>query len=117
MYREIKKLQQALTTQKRKTDMYRKRCERLKVDGHSPKSITKKLVGRRHVSENVRKTLTYHHALVRTIKENYHGSTSEKSRQIISQIVSGRIIRKYRFQAKVQETLGLSRKRKKQDQQ
>lgn len=90
--------------------MYRKR-ERLKVDGHSPKSITKKLVGRRHVSENVRKTLTYHHALVRTIKENYHGSTSEKSRQIISQIVSGRIIRKYRFQAKVQETLGLSRKR------
>lgn len=69
-----------------------------------------KLAGRCCVSQNGRTTLTFHRALMHSGKEKYHGSTSAKSRQIISQIVSGRFIRNYRFQADVQETLGLSGK-------
>lgn len=110
LYREIQTLKEALKQQKRKTDKFRKRCERLQQDSQSPRSKTRHLLGRTPVSREVHKTLVFHHALVDNISKNYASTKHKKTRQVIAALVSGRILKKYKFKKRIQETLAISRK-------
>lgn len=113
LYREIQALKEKLTQQKRKTDKFRKRCERLQKDSESPRSKTRRLLGRIPVSREVHKTLVFHHALVDNISKKYASTKHKKTRQVIAALVSGRILKKYKFKKRIQETLAISRKQQK----
>lgn len=57
------------------------------------------------------RTLVYHHALVKSLKQKFQCAAKEKTRNLIARIVSGKILKKYRFQKIIHDTLGVSAKR------
>jgi hypothetical protein len=59
----------------------------------------------------VHKTLVFHHALVDNISKKYASTKHKKTRQVIANLVTGRILKKYKLKKRVQETLAISRKR------
>jgi hypothetical protein len=111
LYREIQALKESLNKQKRKTEKYRKRLTRLHQNSESPRSKTRRLLRRVPVSREVHKTLVFHHALVDNISKKYASTKHKKTRQVIANLVTGRILKKYKLKKRVQETLAISRKR------
>ena len=69
------------------------------------------MLGTSPVSNDVRRTLVYHHALVKSLKQKFQCAAKEKTRNLIARIVSGKILKKYRFQKIIHDTLGVSAKR------
>ena len=63
------------------------------------------------MSREVHKTLVFHHALVDNISKKYASTKHKKTRQVIANLVTGRILKKYKLKKRVQETLAISRKR------
>ena len=59
----------------------------------------------------MRKTLVYHHALIKSLKQKYQSAREEKTRQLISRIVIGKILKKYQLQKTILETVGVTSKR------
>lgn len=110
LYREIQVLKEALKQQKRKTDKFRKRCERQQQNTESPRSKTQHLLGSIPVSREVRKTLVFHHALIHNISKTYASAKHKNTRKIIAALVKGKILRKYKLTYKLQESLAISRK-------
>ncbi|KAA0721254.1 C-type lectin domain family 4 member M CD209 antigen-like protein 1 [Triplophysa tibetana] len=111
IYIENHKLKEKLKAQTKTSDKYRKRYERLLCSVDSPSKRTKRMLGTSPVSNDVRRTLVYHHALVKSLKQKFQCAAKEKTRNLIARIVSGKILKKYRFQKIIHDTLGVSAKR------
>lgn len=90
---------------------YQKRLQRLTCVSESPRSKTRKQIGKHKVSAEVKTTLLFHNALIDNIRQKYQDTKKERVRQIISRIVSGKIIKNYKLQKTTQNSLGFSRKR------
>lgn len=56
----------------------------------SPRSKTETLWKNQTVNDNVRKTLVFHHTMIKSIVEKYKNSKSQKHRQFISKVVSSK---------------------------
>lgn len=63
----------------------------------SPRSKTETLWKNQTVNDNVRKTLVFHHTMIKSIVEKYKNSKSQKHRQFISKVVSSKLLKKYRL--------------------
>ncbi|XP_056597894.1 uncharacterized protein LOC130415912 [Triplophysa dalaica] len=111
IYIENHKLKEKLKAQTKTSDKYRKRYERLLCSVDSPSKRTKRMLGTSPVSNDVRRTLVYHHALLKSLKQKFQCAAKEKTRNLIARIVSGKILKKYRFQKIIHDTLGVSAKR------
>lgn len=59
----------------------------------------------------IQKTLLFHEALVEDIRNKYKKAQGERERQIISKIITGKVLKKYRLQRFAQNSLGFSKKR------
>jgi len=108
LYRDNIRLKQHLRNCKAAVEKYRKRLQRINLSSHwrskdSPRKLAKGIVRRRNHAD-IAKTLTFHYALVQQIK---HASADKKT---VASVVTGHIIRKYRFLALLQSRTGLSRK-------
>ncbi|KAL1258954.1 hypothetical protein QQF64_009531 [Cirrhinus molitorella] len=110
LYREIQALKEALKKQKRKTDKFRKRCERQHKDTESPRSKTQRLLGSIPVSREVHKTLVFHHALIHNISKTYASTKQKNIRKMITTLVTGKILKKYKLKYELREALAISRK-------
>lgn len=63
----------------------------------SPRSKTETLWKNQTVNDNVRKTLVFHHTMIKSIVEKYKNSKSQKHRQFISKVVSSKLLKKIRL--------------------
>lgn len=111
LHHDLRKLRQSLEKEKQKTNKYKKRYFRLKNKTTSPSSKVKHQLNTAAVQSQARKTLKFHSALLRDIKSKYTTSYDERERQIISKLVSGQIVKKYRMQKYGQSAIGLPRRR------
>lgn len=106
-YRDNKTLKQQIKTQERKTRKYKKKWLRLKEQSSSankkgnvpetPRTKTRKLL-RNFSNKTVQKTLVFHNALLDQMKTSYK-SLANGDKHIISQLMSGTILRKYKMKA------------------
>ena len=92
-YRKVRKLESDIEDEKRKTDRYRKRYERLV---------------KRHVRAS---QPTFHFALIADMKQRFSESKAERERQVFCRFVSGKIIKKYRLRKYATQQLSLSQRR------
>ena len=100
-----------LKREKRKSDMYRKRWERIiSSNPQSPRSKTMQLI-RNIASHGARRNLLMHQVLVEQIKTKFNTTKQERLKQIYARLVTGKLVRKYRLQNAFQETFGFSSKR------
>lgn len=94
----------------KKTQKYKKKLQRIKKKNASPRTkVNKKLKDVSSVA--IRKTLLFHEALVEDIRNNYKNAQGERERQIISKVITGKVLKKYRMQRLAQHSLGFSNKR------
>ena len=96
-----------------KAEKYKKRRQRLKAkqnDQPTPRTKTRKLLRYVRVPTEVRRTLTFHHALMDGIQERLSESTLKEKRKI-SCIISSGVVKKYRFLHCLQKAVGLSRRK------
>ncbi len=84
IYIENHKLKEKLKAQTKTSDKYRKRYERLLCSVDSPRKRTKRMLGTSPVSNDVRRTLVYHHALVKSLKQKFQCAAKEKTRNLVS---------------------------------
>ena len=83
---------------------------RMKQNNPSPRTKVNKQI-RQLPHATIKKTLLFHEALVKDIQEKYSNSRGEKERPLISKIVTGRVVKKYRLQRLAQISFGFSKKR------
>ncbi|XP_062609736.1 splicing factor Cactin-like [Saccostrea cucullata] len=119
-YREIKQMKVKLASVERRVEKYKKRLQRMKKNNtprctDSPRSKTDQLLGEQNVTEEVRRTLLFHHTVVRSIKEKYKNSKKQRNRQIIANVVSSKLLRKYRLKKFAFKQLAFNRCRKIRD--
>lgn len=107
-YRDNITLQKELKLQKRKMEMYRKRWLRAKSkkSKDSPRTKTRFLM-RNFSTKAVRRTLTFHNALITQLKESYQASAGRRDKQRLSQILSGSVLRKYKMKCMAFRVCGI----------
>ncbi|XP_058888822.1 uncharacterized protein LOC117972307 [Acipenser ruthenus] len=108
---ELEDLKVSFKQQKKVLDKYKKRYQRLLKKSESPRAKTNRLLKSFPAEDAVRKTLLFHHSLIEDIKLKYHTSRKEREKQILSKIVTGKIVKKYRLQKFAQDSFGFSKKR------
>ena len=112
-YKRINKLERQLQMKAKQINKYKQRLSRLnrleKKD--SPRTKTRKLLRHFSVDSKVRKTLTFHHALVNDLRSGYKNAKCEQVRRNISTLVTGKIVKRYRMQRLSQRAFGFSQKR------
>lgn len=59
----------------------------------------------------IKKTLLFHEALMEDIRNKYKKAQGEKEKQIISKVITGKVLKKYRLQRVALNSLGFSKKR------
>ena len=62
--------------------------------------------------KKVRKTLTFHHALLSDIRERYEKSKGEKEKKKIKRLFAGKLVRKYKLQEYVYKEIGFRKSKK-----
>jgi len=116
-YRRIAELERELAAAKRNVEKYRKRHQRLLVRSagvlpETPRTKTRRLLANFHrYKTKVKKTLTFHYALIDTIMSRYRETTVERHKQTFARLLSGRIVRRYRLELFSREHLGFSARR------
>ena len=81
--KKIQDLETALSKAEQKLRKYKKRMQRLKKklkkkQGSTPRKETRNLLGATRVSDRVKRTLVFHHALIQGLKEKCKKSTKAK---------------------------------------
>ena len=110
---ELQQRDTQLQEEKRKSDMYRKRWERItkrSSNPQSPRSKTRQLL-RNMTPHAARRNLLIHQVLVEQIKSKFKATKQERLKQIYARLVTGKLVRKYRLQNAFQETFRFSAKR------
>ena len=123
VYRRNIKLQDQLKKKERELNKYKMRYSRLlkkntfnRPTQPSPRTKTKQLLrvwNARSTESDVRKTLTFHYALLSDLREKYSHSKNQREKQAFSRIFSGRLIKKYRMQTELRKEIGYSQVRRK----
>ena len=81
------------------------------VQSDTPRSKTKRMLGRVNVRESVRKTFVFHNALITGLKDKYKRLKTERERQVYTKVLASRRLKKYKLKKHAQQVLGFSRKR------
>lgn len=117
-YKRIKTLEAQLDEARRKAEKYKKRYQRFARPTpppgckDTPRTKTRKLMQCFKLNKaSVRKTLLFHHALVDEIRNRYQDTRCERDKRLCANIVTGKIVRKYKLQQLASESLGFSYKR------
>ena len=106
-YRDKVILEKKLETAQRRVEMLGKQLRRPKtVD--SPKSKTRQRLRYvlRRDDNGVRKTLIFHYAVIKQLKEKYKKSTNT-SKRIITDAIIGNVTRKYKYISHLRRELGM----------
>ena len=115
-YREIHHLKAQLLQERRRCERYRKQAQRAKTL-HStqvldtPRSKTRAMLGRDRVNPSVRRSLLLHNVLCHSIRDKYCKTNSDKERQILSSVVTSRLLKKYRVINICRDNTGISKRR------
>lgn len=64
---------------------------------NSPRSKTNKYIRGQKISNKIRKTLVFHHALIQGIRGKNATNKGEKKRQLIQNVIGSQVIRRYSF--------------------
>ena len=79
MHREIEKLKILLKKKTTAVRKYQKRIQRLTPVSDSPKSKTRKQIGKHKVPAEIQRTLLYHNVLIENIRKKYQKEEVSKS--------------------------------------
>lgn len=95
----------------KESDKYRKRYERLKKRiSDSPRSELDRTLKGHDVPNRVKRQLLLSNIVVKEIQEKMKKTSSERKKQLISKIVSGKLIRHYKLMG-LAKTMHISYKR------
>ena len=113
--RELNKAKATIKELEKQKARYKKRCQRLeaKLENNkpgTPRTKTKMMLGRSKVSNTVRKTLVFHHALVQGFKEQYRSTKKHKVKNQMILTLHRQIIKKYHLKYQIQTALGVDRR-------
>ena len=110
VYHDLQKSQKKLENALQKVDKYRKRLDRLTkkhTTEQSPRTKARKQMRGGH--GNLRRTHVFHNTLVSQLRQTYH-QKKIKEKQIISKVIAGNILKKYRLVYAAHKELGISYK-------
>ena len=113
LYRENCSLRQDLQKTQTLVERYKKRLQRVlktkkNVNSPTPRKLTKSIMKR--CRPEIRRTLTFHNALVTQIKNKYKEAPSVSSKTAITSAVTGSVIRKYRLLTVLSSRTGISKR-------
>ncbi|XP_045062811.1 uncharacterized protein LOC121537485 [Coregonus clupeaformis] len=111
VYRDLNDIKQKLEDALRKVEKYKKRSNRLKKNLgilESPKMKTKQQM--QQESKQLKKTLLFHNTIMSEIRKKYQNVDNRKARQLISKLVAGKILKKYRLVTMAKKEFGFSTK-------
>lgn len=95
---------------------YKKQVQRMKKNNASPHTKTNRQM-RQLSRAAIQKTLLFHEGLVEDIRNKYRKSTGgEGKTNFFANIITGKVLKKYRLQCFAQNSLGFSKKRWKNEQ-
>ncbi|XP_027134537.1 uncharacterized protein LOC113745777 [Larimichthys crocea] len=94
----------------RRKNKYKKQVQRLKRKNESPRTKVNRQI-RQLPHAAIRKTLFFHHVLIENIRNKYRNAQGERERQIISKVITGQVMKKYRLQRIAQASVGFSNRR------
>lgn len=95
---EIKKLKKENKTLRKKANKFRQKCYRLQSASYdTPQKNVKKLLKGQNCSAAVKKSLVFSEVLSKQINENFRQEKVIKKKRNIVNIISGKIMKKYRF--------------------
>ncbi|KAK0131149.1 hypothetical protein N1851_034155 [Merluccius polli] len=101
------KLKKALAS----VEKYRKRCLRLSKTKHPTDSPQTKARHQSQTSQRqIRKVLLFHNVIMAELKKSSNSLTNPKEKQILSKVISGKIIKKYRLGKYAHQEFGFSQK-------
>ncbi len=116
LHREIQKLKSLLHKHRKKVDKLKKKLKRRESKNQqvsdSPASKTRQQLQNVRVSPDVRRSLLAHNALMANIKDTFTNTKRRADRQVMLQLVTGNILKKYGLQGEMSRALQLSRKRR-----
>lgn len=98
-YRDNQKILEENKRLKKSVDKYRKRIERAKKKkplSSSPQSIVQKFLNGRRVDPDINKRLISNEVLTQQLKASYRDSKSDKFKQILGRVLTGKVMKKYR---------------------
>lgn len=103
-------------THQQQRDQYKKRCSRCihqqitqPRSPSSPASRVEEILQGRSVISPVKRTLTFHFALITALKAKYKALRQRKERRVLALIQSGTLIKKYKFQKWCQKNIGFTK--------
>ncbi|KAL2099467.1 hypothetical protein ACEWY4_005947 [Coilia grayii] len=114
--RKILKLENKIKQLTKQCNKYKRRCSRYTKQQQqaaspgSPSTRVRKFLQGQSVISPVKKTLTFHYALLDDLREKYKASRTGKAKRAIASIQAGRQIRRYKFQSLCQKSLSFSYK-------
>ena len=76
---------------------------------NTPRSKTKNLLRNMNPTRDVVKTLNFHYTLVDTLRSKYKKSKATRQKQHIANILTSKILSKYRMRKMMQTAVGVSR--------
>ena len=114
LYRRVHTLEKAITMERRRSERYKKRFQRLKANSSqgqvsTPVKEMQKLIGKQQVTHTVQKKLIFGSAICLAIKDRYKHSSSYKEKQFLTKLVASRI-KKYWLRKSAHTALGIPRK-------
>ncbi|XP_061892415.1 uncharacterized protein LOC133642309 [Entelurus aequoreus] len=111
LQRDMALLKAQLDREIRSKEKWKKRYSRCKTSSSSPRAVVNRMLQKQKVTPHVRKTLTFHSALVADIAQAYKTSKRETVKQTIAKVTCGKLLKKYRLQSFAFSALGFSKKR------
>ena len=109
-YRDLCVSNAKLDNALRSVEKYRKRYDRLLKKIHKLDSPNAKTKCQMATQKNLRRTLLFHNAIMSELREKYQTQRCAKDRQVISKILAGKILKKYRLVKVAQREFGFSPK-------
>ena len=107
LYRKMRKLENDLENEKRRTQIYRKKLQRKNIaEEQTPQKEIRKSLRKCKVTPHVRKLLTFSTAMINGMKKRYGRSKSNKEKQMITNLVQTHL-KKYRMMGMAHGVLGI----------
>ena len=106
-----KNVEKRLRVQINLTNKYKQRLHRMKPKSavDTPRSKTRLLLNSGN-REAVKKTVIFQHALILDIKRKYADTKNQRKKQTMLQLVTGRLLEKYKLKRKIAHAIGFSQK-------
>jgi len=113
LYKENLKLHQNLRKTQTLVQRYKKQLQRVSKTGNNcnsptPRKLTRAIMKRGR--PEIRRTLTFHNALIAQIKKKYKEAASVNNKTAVTSSITGSVIRKYRSLTVLCSGTGISRR-------